>query len=77
MRTMKTNLSSLAKDYERIASAISYLESNVEDQPELEDIASHVGLSTSHFQRMFSRWAGISVIFFSAVIRSRFPFSRT
>jgi AraC family transcriptional regulator of adaptative response/methylated-DNA-[protein]-cysteine methyltransferase len=58
--TMKTNLNSLARDYDRVESAIHYLEAHVEDQPELEDVADHVGLSTTHFQRVFSRWAGIS-----------------
>ena len=57
---MSTNLKSLAKDYERIAQAIHYLETRGEEQPELIEVAEHVGLSASHFQRLFSRWAGIS-----------------
>lgn len=57
---MKTNLNTLAKDYERIAQAIHYLETHNEEQPELSDVADYIGLSTSHFQRLFSRWAGIS-----------------
>lgn len=57
---MKTNLQSLAKDYERIAGAIRYLEDQNEEQPDLGDVADHIGLSPSHFQRLFSRWAGIS-----------------
>lgn len=57
---MTTNLNTLARDYERVACAIRYLERNAEDQPELEHIAAHVGLSSAHFQRLFSRWAGIS-----------------
>ena len=47
-------------DYERIASAIRYLETHWRDQPSLADVARHVGLSESHFQRLFTRWAGIS-----------------
>src|SRR6185436_695623 len=40
--------------------AIEYLEQNVDRQPELAEIAGAVGLSEFHFQRMFTRWAGIS-----------------
>jgi AraC family transcriptional regulator of adaptative response/methylated-DNA-[protein]-cysteine methyltransferase len=47
-------------DYDRIAEAIKYIEENSSLQPSLDDIASHVGLSPFHFQKLFSRWAGIS-----------------
>lgn len=47
-------------DYERIASAIRYLDARWRDQPSLADVARHVGLSESHFQRLFTRWVGIS-----------------
>jgi AraC family transcriptional regulator, regulatory protein of adaptative response / methylated-DNA-[protein]-cysteine methyltransferase len=47
-------------DYEIVEAAIRYLESNFREQPELSDVARHVGLSESHFQRLFRRWAGIS-----------------
>lgn len=46
--------------YKLIEQAIQYIEANVQHQPELEDIASSVGLSEYHFQRIFTRWAGIS-----------------
>lgn len=49
-----------ARDYERVASAIDYLEANYREQPSLDDIAASVHLSKHHFQRMFKRWAGIS-----------------
>ena len=29
-------------------------------QPSLDEVAAHVGLSPAHFQRLFSRWAGVS-----------------
>lgn len=45
-------------DYDRIASAITYLQHNVSAQPTLADVARHVHLSPFHFQRLFSRWAG-------------------
>ncbi len=45
-------------DYDRIASAIAYIQANVSAQPQLADIARHVHLSPFHFQRLFVRWAG-------------------
>ena len=48
------------KDFQRIAAAIHYLVDRQEDQPELEDVAAVVGLSPHHFQRVFTRWAGLS-----------------
>ena len=47
-------------DYRRIADALSYVVANFEDQPSLDDIAAHVGLSPFHFQRLFTRWVGLS-----------------
>jgi AraC family transcriptional regulator, regulatory protein of adaptative response / methylated-DNA-[protein]-cysteine methyltransferase len=47
-------------DYARIEKAIRYLDTNRAEQPELADVARHVGLSPAHFQRMLTRWAGIS-----------------
>jgi AraC family transcriptional regulator of adaptative response/methylated-DNA-[protein]-cysteine methyltransferase len=50
----------LNEDYLRIEQAILYLEKNSRRQPELDEIASSVGLSEYYFQRLFTRWAGIS-----------------
>lgn len=47
-------------DYERIAKAISFITSRVDHQPGLEEIAAHLHMSPFHFQRLFSRWAGVS-----------------
>lgn len=47
-------------DYARVARAIEYLDAHWREQPSLGDVARHVGLSESHFQRLFTRWAGIS-----------------
>ena len=47
-------------DYQRIAQAIHYLETNFREQPELDELAAHLGLSPFHLQRLFTRWAGIS-----------------
>ena len=47
-------------DYRRIARALHYIDSHVTEQPNLEAVAESVGMSPFHFQRLFSRWAGIS-----------------
>lgn len=47
-------------DYDRIAEAISFIASRVREQPTLDEIAAHVHVSPYHFQRLFSRWAGIT-----------------
>ncbi|HVN15071.1 MAG TPA: methylated-DNA--[protein]-cysteine S-methyltransferase [Anaerolineales bacterium] len=50
----------LNADYPLIEQAIEYIEQHAARQPELSEIASAVGLSEFHFQRVFTRWAGIS-----------------
>jgi len=47
-------------DYRRIESAIHYIGQYHTVQPSLEDIAEYVHMSPYHFQRLFTRWAGIS-----------------
>lgn len=47
-------------DYQRVRDAIVYIDKNSSNQPTLEDVAEHVGLSPYHFQRLFRRWAGVS-----------------
>jgi AraC family transcriptional regulator, regulatory protein of adaptative response / methylated-DNA-[protein]-cysteine methyltransferase len=49
-----------SQHYILIEQAIQYIEANVQRQPELDEIASAIGLSEYHFQRMFTRWTGIS-----------------
>lgn len=50
----------VATDFERIGEAIRFLESEFRDQPSLDDLAVHLGLSPHHLQRIFKRWAGVS-----------------
>ena len=47
-------------DGRRIARAIEFLTDHFEDQPTLEDAAQEIGLSSFHFQRMFTRFVGVS-----------------
>ena len=55
-----TNYSQQAEDYRRIEQAIHYLEDHFLEQPELSEISGSIGLSEYHFQRLFTRWVGIS-----------------
>lgn len=48
------------RDYNRVARAIAWLREQAPEQPDLAGAARHVGLSESHFQRLFTRWAGVS-----------------
>src|SRR5512146_605359 len=48
------------EDYALVEKALRYLEANARRQPELREVASAVGLSEFHLQRLFTRWAGIS-----------------
>ena len=50
----------MATDYDRVERAISYICDHATEQPGLEEIAAAIGLSPFHFQRLFSRWAGVS-----------------
>lgn len=47
-------------DYDRIAEAIAFIASRMDRQPRLQDIAAHLHISPFHFQRLFSRWAGVT-----------------
>ena len=50
----------LSDDYARIEQVIYYLEQNSSRQPSLSEIAENIHLSEYHFQRLFTRWVGIS-----------------
>ena len=52
--------SQLSDDYARVEQVIHYLEKNVHRQPSLNEIADSIHLSEYHFQRLFTRWVGIS-----------------
>lgn len=47
-------------NYQAVEKAISYLVTNLKQQPSLEKIAEHVNLSPFHFQNIFTDWAGVS-----------------
>lgn len=57
---IETDATSPCRDYDRIAAALAYVDEHFEDQPSLGEIARQAGLSEFHFQRLFTRWVGIS-----------------
>ena len=57
---IRTDFRQSSEDYLRIEQAILYLERNYKEQPELGEVAANIGLSEYHFQRLFTRWAGVS-----------------
>jgi len=46
--------------YELMAKAIAFIRQHHRQQPDLAAIAQQVHLSEYHFQRLFTKWAGIS-----------------
>jgi O-6-methylguanine DNA methyltransferase len=48
------------RDARRVRRVLQHLESNVEKQPRLFELAEEVGLSPHHFQKLFKRWTGLS-----------------
>jgi AraC family transcriptional regulator, regulatory protein of adaptative response / methylated-DNA-[protein]-cysteine methyltransferase len=60
MNTSMVEPSQMAEDYKRIEQAIRYLEAHHGRQPSLREVAESVALSEYHFQRLFTRWVGIS-----------------
>ncbi|RBP16502.1 AraC family transcriptional regulator of adaptative response/methylated-DNA-[protein]-cysteine methyltransferase [Roseiarcus fermentans] len=47
-------------DYAIVRRAIEFLSTRWRDQPSVEEVAAEVGLSPSHFQHVFRRWAGLT-----------------
>lgn len=63
MRSMKTSLPDNfvdSRDFARIGRAIRFIDERYREQPRLQDVAAHVGLSEFHFNRLFRRWAGVT-----------------
>src|SRR5580700_6373426 len=47
-------------DYATVKRAIEFISKRYRDQPSIDQVAEHVGLSASHFQHVFKRWAGLT-----------------
>lgn len=53
-------LERLSHDYQRVERAIRFLQESYRHQPDLREVARSAHLSEYHFQRLFTRWVGIS-----------------
>ena len=53
-------ISSRCRDYRRMADTLTWISAHFEEQPTLADMASRAAASPCHFQRLFSRWVGLS-----------------
>jgi len=49
-----------SRDYHLIRSAIAFLSETWAEQPSLDRLAEHLGLSPAHCQKLFKRWCGLS-----------------
>src|SRR3712207_3965540 len=47
-------------DYERVQRIIAYISERWREQPSLDGVAEHVGLSTTHVHHLFRRWCGLT-----------------
>jgi AraC family transcriptional regulator, regulatory protein of adaptative response / methylated-DNA-[protein]-cysteine methyltransferase len=47
-------------NYNRIAEAIAYIRQHFKEQPNLDEVAAKIHVSSFHFQRLFTDWAGVS-----------------
>ena len=53
-------LDEASRDYPRVTEVLEYIGDNWRDHPDLDTLATLAGLSPHHFQRVFSRWVGLS-----------------
>jgi len=49
-----------SRDYDLIRRAIAFLSEAWTEQPSLDRLAAHLGLSPAHCQKLFKRWCGLS-----------------
>jgi AraC family transcriptional regulator of adaptative response/methylated-DNA-[protein]-cysteine methyltransferase len=49
-----------SRDYDLIRRAIAFLSETWAEQPSLDRLAAHLGLSPAHCQKLFKRWCGLS-----------------
>jgi len=55
-------------DYQRMERALAWLAERWRERPSLDEAAEAAGLSPFHFQRVFTRWAGVSPKTFMAAL---------
>ncbi len=60
MQPISLSYDQQVEDYNRVEQAIEFIDQNFRRQPSLTEVAEAVHLSEYHFQRLFTRWVGIS-----------------
>ncbi|WP_300376182.1 methylated-DNA--[protein]-cysteine S-methyltransferase [Henriciella sp.] len=68
MTTASSSLSERSVAYSRMAEALRHLGDTWQEWPDLSQCARAMGLSPHHFQREFTRWAGVSPKQFQAAL---------
>lgn len=46
--------------HDLVAAALQLIEEQAPAQPSLDDVAARIGMSPTHFQKLFSQWVGVS-----------------
>jgi AraC family transcriptional regulator of adaptative response/methylated-DNA-[protein]-cysteine methyltransferase len=59
-QTVTINAYEAVADYDKVRRILAYITENWREQPSMELIAEHVGLSEPHLHHVFRRWAGLS-----------------
>jgi AraC family transcriptional regulator of adaptative response/methylated-DNA-[protein]-cysteine methyltransferase len=49
-----------AADYERVRRIVAFISERWREQPSIEAIAAHLGLSATHVHHLFRRWCGLT-----------------
>jgi len=58
--TATENASETVADYDKVRRILAYITENWREQPSMDAIAEHIGLSEPHLHHVFRRWAGLS-----------------
>jgi AraC family transcriptional regulator, regulatory protein of adaptative response / methylated-DNA-[protein]-cysteine methyltransferase len=70
--THMANAQETHPSYQTMAVALNYLADNHDNQPTLKELATLSGLSEFHFQKLFTRWVGISPKRFSQFLSKEY-----
>jgi AraC family transcriptional regulator of adaptative response/methylated-DNA-[protein]-cysteine methyltransferase len=57
---MPPGITARCRDYQRMADTLDWISMHFDEQPSLAAMADRTGTSPYHFQRLFSRWVGLS-----------------
>lgn len=58
--TIPPEMPDMMGDYDKVRKTLAFITEKWRDQPSLEEIAGHVGISAPHLHHVFRRWSGLS-----------------